>query len=323
MMRPAEVVLCVSLSAALAPAQKMLVPGGKGQIVQLHDASEWLKLAVSHLKPDVREAKKARLLTGMAEFARSFVAPPLQKGEDITPLADRWLVAVGSAEQQAWVARLMQRHLKNVVYNVDFEVRQFDLSKKDYEALVAPLETKPVAAQEGDLGSQHSLLGNAQVDALLEELDAKESVKKVGASSSYVGAMESAEIYLGTERSYIKDFNVEILSHKATAIPLHATVFDGLRAKAFCGRLGNRQLGVAIDLVYSEVEKPVKTFETDLGFGEKLVIELPASTAVQLRRNLILPDLRAANVRGRDAALCSFPFKGRYMVFVVRAGATN
>lgn len=315
--------LAVALLANSVSAQKMPVPGSKGQIVQLHDAAEWLALAVSSEAPDARAAKKTELLAGMAGFARAFISPPLKQGEDITPLGDRYLVAIGSPEHQAWLTRLLQRHLKNVVYEVHLEVRQFALSEKAYTKLVAPLATDPVARQPGDVGKQHSVLSSAHADALVKALDDAKDVDKISAAHSLVGPMGVGAFKVGAEHNYVKDFDVEILSHKAVATPVYATIYDGLKGKAFCGRLANRRLGVAIDFSYKELEKPIKTFETDLGLGKKLKIELPATASLRLRRNLILPDLRAADLYGRDAALCSFEFEGRRMVFVIRAGATR
>lgn len=300
-------------------AQKMPVPGDNRLVVQLHDASEWLGLATERPGITTRDEAKAKALADMAAFARAFVKPALQEGQDIRPLANRYLVVIAEAEQQAWLERTLQRHLKADVYQVDFEVRQFDMSNKDYEAVVAPLEAKPVADVSEGVGPPHGMLTSEQADRLLKALNNLKDVKAVAARRLQTRAMGGATASVGKNMSYVKDFEVEILSHKAIANPITGYVFDGLEVKAACGRLGNQKLGVALDLVFRTVE--FGDFHTTLGVGKKLTIQLPNSAELRWQRNLIFPDLLDVDLPGRDAALCSFEVGQRRVVFLVRAGA--
>jgi hypothetical protein len=301
-----------------AVTQKMPIPGDNRLIVQLHDASEWLDLATQRPSITTREKTKVKLLADMAAFARAFVKPALQEGQDIRPLANRYLVVIAEAEQQAWLERMQQRHLKGVVYQVDFEVRQFDVSKKDYAAVVEPLEAKPVAGMSEGVGPPHTMLTSEQADRLVKALGRLKDLKLVAARRVITRAMGGANASVGKDLSYVKDFDVEIEPHKLIANPITGHIFDGLQVRATCGRLGNRKLGVALDLVFRTVEQPFGEFQTTLGVGKKVTIQLPNSAELRWQRNLIFPDLP-----GRDGALCSFEVGERRVVFLVRAGVAR
>ncbi|MGK0203592.1 MAG: hypothetical protein ACI9S9_002672 [Planctomycetota bacterium] len=309
-----SLVLSALLGAMLSTslvAQKLPDPHDNRRLVQLHDASEWLDLVTERLPPKQRNAAKSKALTGMATFASHFIEPPLQPGADIVVMAQRYVVAIAGPQQQAWIERLLARHLSSDPYRIDLQLQQFAMSAARFKALVAPLVAEPTVPAEFGSAPAHTILLGKRAEQLAATLLKHKDIKLVNAPRVLVPPMTSAVAKLGRDLIYVQDFDVQVGNADFTATPIHASIFDGLNLVAPCGRLADGKIGVGLNLTCHKVEQPFATFETTLGVGNKVTIELPSSKFWQWRRNIALPD--------GGAALCSWRDGDEYVVLLLRA----
>lgn len=158
------------LSCSLV-AQKLPDPHDNRRLVQLRDASKWLDLVTKQMRPGQWEAAKTKALAGLANFARDFVGPRLGAGADVVAMAQRFVVAIAEPQQQAWIERLVARHIEADLYEVDLQLQQFAMSAASFKALVAPLRAKPAVPAKPGSARAHGTLASSGPRASLLTYD--------------------------------------------------------------------------------------------------------------------------------------------------------
>ncbi|MCK5941271.1 MAG: hypothetical protein KAI24_04805, partial [Planctomycetes bacterium] len=242
-------------------------------------------------QPDANPRSRRRRLDGMARFARAFAPGGLAAGSDVAPLADRYLTALATAPQQAWITQLLRWHVQEPQYHVDLQLREFEVDRAGFEALVAPLlsdsrpSTEPSAQQPAT-----AALDAKAANALVASLQQRDGCAAGPSPRALLEPFAGWSLELGQHLGYVKDYHVEVQAASVTARPIHATVFDGLRLEAVCARLTDGRCGVALELTRSEVEQPFAKFETTIGVDKKVSIDLPSVASQRSTPTLRIDD---------------------------------
>lgn len=311
--------LAALLFAAATPtsltAQSMPAPEGSKRTVQLHDMQKLVRVDVpGQTAADERAAREQRLQR-LVTFAKAFVDPPLAAEEDITALSGRYLVALARPEQQTWLTGLAHRNIERGIHQIELQIQQFKMPPKVFSALVSPiLKDHGVKAQQKDDSTRRyqALLDDTEVALILRATEKMKNIELLRAPSILLNPMTNAIVETGTKIPYIKDYAVQNNGEKVTYYPVHDTLLDGLRIDASCGLVAKDMLGVSFQYQERKVQLPFPEFESSIGVGNKVKVQLPASTLLQLDQRLELPD-------GGTALMATTSQKGPQLMFLVRA----
>ena len=304
-------------------AQKMPAPADDTRIVQLHDMHKLVQVNASgqrlagslELPPAARREHMQRLVS----FAKAFVQPPLAGEEDISSLSGRYLVALGRPQQQAWIEGLLRRNLEQGYHQVDLAIKQLELPAAAFRQLVpALLEDRGIKPQrQGDDRLRYqAVLDDGEVARILRAVATTKDATILRAPRILLNAMTNATVESGRTISYIKDYKVQTIDGKVVAHPVHDTLLDGLRIDVSCGVIAKDMLGVRFHYEEHNIAQPIPEFETTIGVNNKVTVQLPTSTTVQLEQLLQLPD-------GGTALLALTDGKGPQLMFLVRAALLN
>jgi len=295
-------------------AQTMPAPKDSKRTVQLHDMQKLVQVDVPGQSADAKRAAREERLQRLVTFAKTFVEPPLAAEEDITALSGRYVVALARPEQQAWIASLAARNIERGYHQIELQIRQFKMPPKVFRELVKPiLNDHGVKAQKADDATRRyqALLDDTEVALILRASQKMKDINLLQAPSILLNPMTNATVEVGKKISYIKDYGIDIVGDKQSYYPIHDTLHDGLRIEAACGLIEKDLLGVTFHYVERKVVQPIPEFETTIGVGNTVKVQLPASTLLQLDQRLELPD-------GGTALMAATSDKGPQLMFLVR-----
>lgn len=239
---------------------------------------------------------KARL-TEIAGLLREFVEPRFDERDgrdEIQVVGDGAIVVLALPAQQAWVKAWLTAARTAPEELLEIEVTFHALTQASYTAHLAPvLARAPRPTQvrvDKDVRAQSLLLApGAETEAFLSALGKAEGVDTVAAPRVVARMRETADVRSGEHVSYVKDYEVERTPTSAIANPVVGTVWDGLGFSIIGTPLGSGHLGLQIEAIVADLARPIPTFETTLGVGAPVTIQLPSVRIARVRAAVELP----------------------------------
>ena len=278
----------------LLTAQSVPLGGDDPRVLQLHQ---------------VAEVTEPQELSRLEDFAKRFVEPTLDEGEDIRAMGSEHLVVLGRPAQQAWTSRLLEQHKASRDYALDVEIELLDVPipafNAHFRALFAPRsETWKKLQAVRPPGDDTA--------AWLDEVLGDKRITRVEVPRLLAQPCEPAVAVQGETLRVVRDYEVEFARKRAVAKAQMADLLDGTRLQATCALIDRDVIGVDFDLVLQAVARPITEFETSLaGRDDKLVIDLPQWKSVHLQDHV--------TIQTGGVAVVSAPNNDRYAIAIVRA----
>lgn len=282
------ILLVPLLANATLVAQKVPLPDGAGRILQVFDLDRFgerpkqfepPKLGLQQNAPDDHDDPQR--LVGLF---RHLIDPPLQAGDDLSLLGDRWLVVLGSPLQIASAERLWQTALARKDTLIDVQVQLFEVAPLAF----APLQKQLVAVQRD---------GGAAFEGMLER-DAAAAFRTALANAAKppllaprlsMRPLQRGNMAMLTQTSYVKDFTLVRQGDTLVADPIVGVVSDGSTTDVIATWLPDGMLGLSCHVIIEELQKPIPQFETTLAKGlQPVTIQLPRVTGVRMQQTAVL-----------------------------------
>lgn len=244
-------------------------------------------------KKAVHSGPKARL-AAIADLLREFVEPRLDERDEIQVVGDRAIVVQAAAAQHAWIQRWLTTARAAPDELLEVSVTFYALTPAGYAAQLAPvLARAPQPTQirvDPNMRAQSLLLAPGdETEAFLAALANAEGVESLSAPRVLARMRESADVRTGEQVSYIRDFKVERTPTGIIADPVVDTVWDGLGFSIIGTPLVSGHLGLQIEAIVADLARPIPTFETTLGVGAPITIQLPRVRVARVRAAVELP----------------------------------
>ncbi|HEX6810680.1 MAG TPA: hypothetical protein VF384_03560 [Planctomycetota bacterium] len=282
-MRPFLLMIALAVPAVLT-AQKLPMPDHGDRQLQLFDVRELLGSREEHDAAPAAvtsPAEQNETLRALADFLRHFIEPPLGSGDDLQPLAGRWLALVGSAQQIAIVERLLATAQARRDELLNVEVRFVRLSAKAFDAA---LKGKLVGVQRGTVTTWENVFPAAGSKDLLAEIVTGD-VDYVESPRLSVRSMQRATMSVINQTAYVQDFTITKQGDSLIADPVIGTAWDGVKADVVACFEKDGTIGVSCDVEWQELVRPLAEVETTLpGVKTPLKIQLPRTHGVRLRQ---------------------------------------
>ena len=290
-MKPSLLLPVLSLGVALAAQKVPLVDHGERQL-QLFDVRALLP------KDDKGPAPKdpplvdvARLagrgdpappapgdfaapresLRELGDFLRHFIDPPLGEGDDLQPLAGRWLALVGSPAQIACVERLLAAAAARRTELLHVEVHFVLLPAKDFAAV---LGKKLVAVERDGRTTWEKVFPAAEAKDLLAALQTKDA-QVVSTPRIAVAPLQGAHLSVINQTAFVQDFTITVKDGATIADPVVGIVWDGVMTRVLACFEPDKTIGVSCDARWQELVRPIPTFTTTLGTNMPVTLQLP------------------------------------------------
>lgn len=236
---------------------------------------------------------KARLVA-LADLMREFVEPRLDERDEIQVVGESSIVVLALPAQHAWIQRWLTAARDAPEQFLEVEVTFYALTPTGYAAHLAPVlarapQPTQVRVDPGVRAQSLLLAPGAETEAFLAALAKTEGVEIVSAPRVLARMRESADVRTGEQVSYIKDFKVERTPTGIIADPVVDTVWDGLGFTIIGTPLSSGHLGLQIEAIAADLQRPIPTFETTLGVGAPVSIQLPRVRVARVRAAVELP----------------------------------
>jgi hypothetical protein len=132
-----------------------------------------------------------------------------------------------------------------------------------------------------------------------------------------VHPLQRANMSVGEQMGYVRDFHIEATKRGPIADPVIDTVFDGTRVDVIVGCLDKGRLAVCCDVSMHTVAKPIPSFSTTPVAGSAPVtIQLPRVTSIRLQQKSVVPD-------GGGLVLATRKADGNWLCVVLDATSTK
>ncbi|MCR9244789.1 MAG: hypothetical protein NXI31_07140 [bacterium] len=332
--------LPLALFTATAPLAAQASPSADGRVAQIYDVGDLVHRLARDRAPrfepprfGIPSADKQLETTigagAIARLLRAFVKPGLRGNEEINPVGERWVVALGRPEQQAWIGRFLAaaRGERTQPVLVSYEcltLPEVTFLQRIKPALTPPPKaadprTPPEAAKEKPTEADPEppyltqiLAPGAATRRFLTAMHDLDGVKKVTSQQVHVHPLQVAHMSTINQTAYVKDFDLEVAKNAFVADPVVDVIQDGIVMQAAVAPLENGLLGLSLDASVAELQRPIPEFETTLpGTTMKVKLQLPSLQARQVEAAVELQP-------GHLVLLALPPLNGERTVFVVR-----
>lgn len=303
--------LSCALAALPLAAQELPLPGDVGRRLHVFDLHRLRPSgAVAPESPAERMAgPAARADTlDLAAVLRQHVEPPLGAGDDLTVLGGRWLTLLGSPQQIASLDGLLHHAERHRDVLVTTTVRLARLPAATFRDRVQ----QQLPPRAGTPAACEAVLTAATVRQLEQVLQETADAEVVAAPRVTTQPLQRASITMLEPISYVQDFTLERHGEQVIADPVVGVVEHGVRADLFAVPLADGTIAVHCDVLSQQVQQPIPSFETDLGIGTPVTIQLPRTTGVRFRQ-------AAALAPGHVAVLASQQIDGDWLLALVEA----
>jgi len=302
-------------------AQSMPVPDGNGRILQLFDlhrcraaslpdqdaatAQFGLRRDAEAVADQTPAAPAHQNEQYLADFLRPFVEPPLGSGDDLKVLGGRWLTMVGDVTQVANFERLMAGVVANRELLVTTSMRIVHMERQPFEQRLQPMLT----AKAGAHATFECVLPAAKAAELVAALEGADVLE---APTLTVSPLQRASMSVRQDISYVQDFTLTRHADAVIADPVIGVVWDGIEIDLCAIVLADGLVALRCDLRSQQVQQPMPKFETDLGMGAPVTIQLPRTTGVRFRQT-------ARVAAGELVVLAAQKVDGDYLLALVEA----
>jgi len=286
-------VLFLSIGLAVPAQEKRLVPGDPKREVHIFDVRDLVtRKANDDQVTEVEKRKReVRTLQAYAGFIRTFIQPPLEKGDDVKSLGNGSLVVLGKPNQQAWVQRFLDQNSKAKPYFLNVQATFVHMGDKTFESQLRPLlknlSLMVTAATEKSSAFMRGLLKKADVTV-------------INAPRYLALPLQQASVFVGQTLNYVSNYDIrEIDSPKGhVADPVVEEAQDGILFQGTGAFVDKNFIGLDFKLVIAEIHKPVET--EPLTDRKKnlpaeirklnLKVSLPETTRTTLKSKALVPN---------------------------------
>lgn len=247
-------------------------------------------------------------LQALAAFARNFVVPPLGNGDDLQPLAGRWLALVGSAEQAACLERLLVLAQRRRDDLIDIEVRFLRMSRTEFDA---NLRQQLTAVTKAATTTYEQVFAPAAAEPVLRAL-AKGKAEELTAPRVTVRPWGRSNVMSVDQTAYVKDLVVSTQDGATITKPIVDIVWDGVVTDLIACYEPDGTIALSCDVQWQEVQKPLLQVKTSLPSGQEATVQLPRVTGASLHQ--------VAHVRDGDLVVqATERIDGSFLVAMVAA----
>lgn len=292
---PHEFTTVLFLASALAvPAQeKRLAPGDPKREVHIFEVADLLKPKENDTQatPADRQKRAASKLRALAGFIRTFIQPPLEKGDDVKSLGAGSLVVLGKPNQQAWVQRFLTQHRKANPYFLNVQATFVHMGDKTFEKQLRPLLKKKTSMVIDDTEKSSAFMAG-----LLKKAD----VTVLNAPRYLALPLQEASVFVGSTMKYVSNYEIkEIDSPKGyVADPVVEEASDGILFQGTGAFTDANFIGLDFKLVIAEIHKPIHTEalverKKDIPAAIRrlnLKVSLPETTKTTLKSKALVPN---------------------------------
>lgn len=320
-MRPAHLLTFVlAATAAVAPAQAAPAPADD-RVAQLYDVGDLVKKLAPPERPDAADfglppmkppADNAVGGEAIARLLRAFVTPKLRSGEEIKPVGDRWIVALGRPQQQAWIGRFLAAARASEAAPVFMECRCLTVPEISFLREIRPALVDGTDDDAAEVTYLTRVLapGKATTSFVAELLE-REGVTTVVDQKVLVQPLHVAHMATINQTAYVRDYEVEVTADAVIADPIVDVIQDGIVVQAAVSPLENGKLGVSLDATVTDLERPIPKIDTILpGTKHEVTIQLPSLQSTQLEAAV---ELEADHI----VIMAPPPLRGRRIVFLI------
>ncbi|MFO0981791.1 MAG: hypothetical protein U1E76_08630 [Planctomycetota bacterium] len=143
----------------------------------------------------------------------------------------------------------------------------------------------------GGLALQFTYLDDTKLEAILRAVEKSETANIVNAPSLTVFNGQRANINVMSHVSYVRDYDVEIAQGSVVADPVVDVIRDGsildVRPVVSADR---RFITMELRPTVANLPRPIPTFQTSLGIGNDVVLQLPELEIERARTTVTIPD---------------------------------
>jgi hypothetical protein len=291
-MKPlSQLVLPVVFASALV-AQKVPLPDGD-RVVQAFDVADLAKLV------GVEAASPAAPVARVADFLRAFSGAQLGGDCDLQALGDRHVVALAAPVQLAAIERLVGTLRQDATRQFALNANIYRLPEAVFERLLRPT----LVAVDDKPGTARVAVIDAKAAATLLEALQDEQVDRIEAPRVLAQTLQRARLSTGDEIAYVRDFDLDVTQAALVADPIVDVVWDGLRIEATMASVADGGIGVQLDVLDQQVDRPIHTVKTTLPGAPKtevpLVVQVPVIRGFRGSQVAVVPDGGAAVMAAR------------------------
>lgn len=327
-MNPIRRTLALPLLATFALAQAQPAPHDD-RVARLYDVGDLLggnepgpDLVLHGADPADRDpiavvetaADHATEPTTLVRLLRAFVKPALAKGEQITGVGDRWIAAVGRAEQHAWIERFLQaaRGAEAHAKTIRIACRCYRTTEITFQRELRPsLQVEARAADDRQPVVTTVLAPGEKTDAFLAALDARKDLTCLTAPSIEIWPLMSGHVAVVDQTSYVRDFDLDVTDTSVVVDPIVDVAQHGLTVESSVVWLENGKLGVSLGTAVADLERPIPTVERTLpGSTQRVTVQLPNLRSTRL-------DAAFEIAPGQIIVMAPLPLAGERFLFVV------
>ena len=291
---------------AILLAPLMLSAGLPGQVQKKRPAPEDAKREVQFFAvkdlvepPDTEEtntpAKKqereARNIQALTRFIRTFIQPPLEKGDDVKSLGPGNLVVLARPDQVAWVHGFLDQNRKKKPYLLNVQAKFVHMNDKAFEKLLRPLLKK----------KSHAIIANTKKsNEFMIGLQRSKGVTMITAPRYLAQPLQQASVWMGSKIVYVSNYEIRrIDSPKGyVADPVIEEARDGILFEGTAAYVKKGVIGLDFRLVIAEIHKPLHTETLDKRQKNlpaeieklKLTVSLPETTKTTLKTKAEIPN---------------------------------
>lgn len=223
-------------------------------------------------------------IDAIAQLLRAFAKPKLRSNEEINSVGERWIVALGRAEQHAWIDRFLATARGDETEVVTIDCRCLTVPEITYLRQIRPALL--VRAENPNLDTTYLtevLAAGEGTKLFLSELEKNKDVTLIAAQKLDVMPLHIAHMAKINQTAYVRDFEIEVAKDAFIADPIVDVVQDGILMQAAVSPLENGRLGLSLDAIVTDLQKPIPTFKTTLaGTTHEVTIQLPSLKSTQL-----------------------------------------
>lgn len=240
---------------------------------------------------DLVESKEGSDPKALASFIRTFIQPPLEKGEDVKDLGNGSLVVLAKPNQQAWVQRFLIQNRKVKPYFLHVQVTFAHMGDKTFASQLRPLLKKKTSVIIDDTEKSSAFMAG-----LLKKAD----VTVINAPRYLALPLQEASVFVGEQLTYVSNYEIKkIDSPKGfVADPVVEKAQDGILFQGTGAFTDANLIGLDFKLVIAEIHKPIQTEalterqkdipETIRKLGLK--VSLPETTKTTLKSKALVPN---------------------------------
>ncbi len=181
----------------------------------------------------------------------------------------------------------------------------------------AGLGSEDTLIGSGGLSLQYTLLDDTQVEMILRAVEKSKRSEVVTESKLMVYNTARANLTVANQVSYVGDFDVEIAQAAAIADPIVRVAQDGVFLDVRPVVTADRRFTyIEVRPTVANLVRPIPTFQTSLGAGSPVTLQLPELEIQKIRTRVLVPDggtllLGGLNVVNQQDLESGIPFLNR------------